>query len=82
MRLEVRDWGETAGWAIINLDAEPDDEAREGGGYWYLLHAYNFPSEREARIWVRVFELAFAIGVPLRWADYHERFVGYRLFKR
>jgi hypothetical protein len=74
MRLEVRDWGETAGWAIINLDAKPEED--EIGGY-YLLHAYNFPSEHEARIWVRVFELASALGVPLRWADYHERFVGY-----
>ena len=78
MKLEVRDWGETAGWAIIDLDAEPDDEARETGAGWYLLYAYNFPSEQVARGWIRIFELASTVGVPMCWRDYHERFVGYR----
>ena len=75
MRLAVENWGKAAGWAIVDNDAEPDDECRESGACWYRLYAYNFPSAQEAQVWLVIFELAHATGVKTRWQDYCEHFV-------
>jgi hypothetical protein len=71
--LAVENWGDAAGCVIVNNAAEPDDEYRESGAAWYRLHAYNFPSQRIAQIWVTIFELAFITGATMRWRDYHAR---------
>jgi hypothetical protein len=74
MRLAVENWHETAGWAIVDNDAEPDDEYRETGAGWYRLFACNFPSEQDARAWIKVFELASRSGTKMDWTDYYERY--------
>jgi hypothetical protein len=35
----LENWAGTAGWAIVNNAAEPDDEYREIGAAWYRLYA-------------------------------------------
>jgi hypothetical protein len=64
-RLEVKDWGKGYGWVIVDKDADLDDGE---GGYAPMnqLLVANFRSRQHALIWLRLAEMARAMGVRLR----------------
>ena len=75
MKLAVENWGKTAGWVIVNNDAEPDGET---GTAWYRLYGPQLPERAGGASLDRLFQLARAVGTKVRWRDYRDRFLARR----
>ena len=62
MRYDVKDWRPSCGWVIVDLDADMSDGE---GGYdpWGQLCVAGFRSKAAAWRWLRIHQMAKALGV-------------------